>query len=85
MIISEPFATYVLQLIQLQTADGQVLSVTTASVADATEGDLLGDTGGGGSAGMATNSIFFCSLFVKNHRFAWRANQLPLFGKNISL
>jgi len=41
------------ELIQLQTADGQVLSVTTASVTDATEGDLLGDTGGGGSAGVS--------------------------------
>ena len=42
-------------MIQLQTADGQVLSVTTASVADAAEGDLLGDTGGGGggSAGVS--------------------------------
>ena len=24
--------------------------------------------------GLPTNSIFFCFLFVKNHRFAWRAN-----------
>ena len=27
------------------------------------------------TAGMDTNSIFFCFLFVKDHRFAWRANQ----------
>ena len=25
--------------------------------------------------GLATNSIFFCFLFVKNHSFAWRGNQ----------
>ena len=25
--------------------------------------------------GLATNSIFFCFLFVKTHCFAWRANQ----------
>ena len=24
--------------------------------------------------GLATNSIVFCFLFVKNHQFAWRAN-----------
>ena len=24
--------------------------------------------------GLPTNSIFLCFLFVKNHRFAWRAN-----------
>ena len=27
------------------------------------------------AAGLTTNSIFFCFLFVKTHRFAWRANQ----------
>ena len=26
-------------------------------------------------AGLATNSFFFCSLLVKTHLFAWRANQ----------
>ena len=31
--------------------------------------------------GLATNSIFFCFLFVKTHRFAWRANQWPLIGE----
>ena len=25
--------------------------------------------------GLATNSNIFCFLFVKNHGFAWRANQ----------
>ena len=32
-------------------------------------------------AGLATNSSF---PFEKNHRFAWRANQRPLFGENFS-
>ena len=26
-------------------------------------------------SGLATNSIFFCFLFVSNHSFAWRASQ----------
>ena len=34
-------------------------------------------------SGLATNSIFFCFLFVKTHWFAWRANQWPLFGKTL--
>ena len=29
-------------------------------------------------AGLATNSIFFCLLFLKTHWFAWRANQWSL-------
>ena len=33
--------------------------------------------------GLATNSIFFCFLFVKNHWFAWRANQWPLIGETL--
>ena len=35
-------------------------------------------------AGLATNSIVFCFPFEKNHRFAWRANQGPLFGEFFS-
>ena len=31
-----------------------------------------------GKAGLATNSIFFCYLFVKNHCFADSANQSTL-------
>ena len=27
------------------------------------------------TSGLATNTIFFCFLFVKTHLFAWRANQ----------
>ena len=30
---------------------------------------------GAWNPGLNTNSIFFCFLFVKDHRFAWRANQ----------
>ena len=30
---------------------------------------------GAWNSGLNTNSIFFCFLFVKDHRFAWRANQ----------
>ena len=33
--------------------------------------------------GLATNSIFICFLFVKNHWFAWRANQWPLVGETL--
>ena len=29
-------------------------------------------------AGLATYSIFFCFLLMKNHWFTWRANQWPL-------
>ena len=36
--------------------------------------DVLVD--GNSTAGLATNSIFFCFLFVKSHWLAWRgANQ----------
>ena len=35
------------------------------------------------AAGLDTNSIFFCFLFVKNHWFAWRANQWPLIGETL--
>ena len=33
--------------------------------------------------GLATNSIFFCFLFVKNHWFSGRANQWPLVGETL--
>ena len=33
--------------------------------------------------GLATNSIFFCFLFVKTHWFAWRADQWPLIGETL--
>ena len=37
--------------------------------------------------GLATNSIFFCFLFVKYHWFAWPSRQIndPLSGKQYSL
>ena len=33
--------------------------------------------------GLATNSIFFSFLFVKNQGFAWRANQWPLVRETL--
>ena len=33
--------------------------------------------------GLATNSIFFCFLFMKNHWFACKANQWPLIGETL--
>ena len=35
------------------------------------------------SSGLATNSNFFCFLFVKTHRFAGRPNQWPLIGETL--
>ena len=35
------------------------------------------------SPGLATNWIFFCFLFVKNHWFTWRANQWPLIKETL--
>ena len=40
-------------------------------------------TRGSASAGLATKSIFFCFLFVKNHWSAWRANQWPLIRETV--
>ena len=37
----------------------------------------------GWTPGLATNSICFCFLCVKNHWFAWRANQWPLAGETL--
>ena len=34
-------------------------------------------------SGLATNSIFFCFLFVKNHWLAWRPNQWPLIWETL--
>ena len=32
---------------------------------------------------QVSNSILFCSLFVNNHAFAWRANQWPLVRETL--
>ena len=38
---------------------------------------------GGQATVLAANSIFFCFLLVKNHWFAWSANQWPLVGETL--